>query len=158
MALLEGTFVDGQVLANHQEWVDVEFEVALDSGCTDHVCAEEDVPGYVVVESPGSRAGQHFVVGNGARIANTGQSCLHLEATSQASKGNAIKSTFQIAKVSRPLMSVGKICDGGLDVLFGKTKADVKDDRNNVVCSFVRQPGGLYVAKLRLKSPFGRPA
>ena len=77
------------------------------------------MPGYVIEESPGSRVGQHFVVGNGARIPNTGQSCLNLE--SDGPIANAIKSVFQIAKVSRPLMSVGRICDGGLFVnLFAK--------------------------------------
>jgi hypothetical protein len=114
------------------------------------------VPGYLLEQSPGSRVGQHFIVGNGARIPNQGQSCLNLEST--GSVANFIKSTFQIAKVSRPLMSVGKICDGGLFVNFSETKADVVDPAGNVVCSFERQPGGLYVARLRLKSPFPRQA
>ena len=38
---------DSQVLANEQEWQDIEFEVALDSGSQDHVCDEEDCPGYL---------------------------------------------------------------------------------------------------------------
>ena len=95
-------------------------------------------------------------MGNGARIPNTGQSCLNLE--SDGPIANAIKSVFQIAKVSRPLMSVGRICDGGSFMNFFDTKADVVDPDGNVVCSFQRQPGGLYVARLRLKSPFGRLA
>ena len=72
---------------------------ALDSGCTDHVCAPDDVPGYVCVESPGSRVGQHFVVGDGGRIPNQGQACLSLETMGETP--SAIKSTFQIAKGSR---------------------------------------------------------
>ena len=60
---------------------------------------------------------------------------------------------FQIAEVTRPLMSVGKICDEGLSVEFDKTKARVLDKNKREVCRFERQNGCLYVAKMRLKSP-----
>ena len=43
---------------------DVEFEVALDSGCTDHVCADVDAPGYELEESPASRCGGGFIIGD----------------------------------------------------------------------------------------------
>ena len=55
-------------VVNRAEWTDVEFEVAFGSGSTDHVCYPSDVPGYVVEVSPGSKAGQGFIVGNGARF------------------------------------------------------------------------------------------
>ena len=64
--LCEGVVPQQSILVNDAEWVDVEFEVALDSGSTDHVCHTGDVPGYVIEASPGSRAGQGFIVGNGA--------------------------------------------------------------------------------------------
>ena len=57
-----------------------------------------------------------------------------------------------------PPISVGKICDGGMFVGFTEVKAEVTDNQGGVVCTVVRQPGGLYVAKLRLEAPFGRPA
>ena len=95
------------VNASDSEWIDVEFEVALDSGSTDHVCHPGDVPGYVVEESPGSRVGQGFIVRNGARVTNDGQSLLSLQSTS--GKGHTMSSMFQVAKVSRPLMSVGRL-------------------------------------------------
>ena len=37
LAIMEAEGVD-EILANFQEWIDVEFEVALDSGSTDNVC------------------------------------------------------------------------------------------------------------------------
>ena len=147
------------MLANvsEEEWIDVEFEVALDSGSTDHVCHPSDLPGYVVEASPGSRAGQGFIVGNGARVTNDGQSVLSLQGAGD--KDPTMSTTFQVAKVSRPLMSVGRLCDKGFDVLFRKDKADVLAPDNPVILSFERQHGGLYVAKLRLERPassFGR--
>ena len=94
-------------------------------------------------------------MGNGARVPNDGQSVLNLQATNK----NTMATTFQLAKVSRPLMSVGRLCDAGMDVLFKKDRADVLATDGSVILSFERQSGGLYVARLKLKRPspsFGR--
>ena len=141
------------------DWIDVEFEVALDSGCTDNVCHQGDVPGYLIEASAGSRCGQGFLVGNGERVPNTGQAHLSLQTDGEVK--NAIKTTFQIAKVSRPLMSVGRLCDVGLKVVFDESRARVLDKDGYEACAFERQPGGLYIARFRLKKPppaepFGR--
>ena len=74
------------------EWVDVEFEVALDSGATDNVCHAGDVPGYIMEQSPGSKAGQGFIVGNGSRVPNDGQ--VHLSLQTGGTVANGITSTF----------------------------------------------------------------
>ena len=159
IALCEGDIEDEQALAAAQdmEWVDIEFEVALDSGSTDNVCHAADAPGYQLVESAGSRRGQNFVIGDGNKIKNQGEILLNLETGDE--NPSSIASTFQVAKVSRPLMSVGKICDNNMNVVFDDNKATVvsKVD-NSVVCTFLRQNGGLYLTKFRLKQPvpFGR--
>ena len=62
---------------------------------------------------------------------------------------------FQIAAVTRPLMSVGKICDEGHNVTFDKEKAIVRHTDGSELARFVRQPGGLYVAKMKLRNPLG---
>ena len=154
IALCEGDMEDEQALAAAAdvEWVDIEFEVALDSGSTDNVCHTADAPGYDVVESAGSKRGQNFVIGDGNKIKNQGEILLNLETGDE--KPSAITSTFQVAKVSRPLMSVGKICDNNMNVVFDDNKATVvsKVD-DSVVCTFYRQNGGLYLTKFRLKQP-----
>ena len=104
---------------------------------------------------PGSRAGRGFIVGNGSRVPNDGESVLNLQATNK----NTMANTFQVAKVPRPLMSVGRLCDAGMDVLFEKDRADVLATDGYVILSFERQFGGLYVARLKLKKlapGFGR--
>ena len=90
---------------------------------------------------------------------NDGQAHLNLQ-TGHATP-NDITSTFQIAKVSRPLMSVGRLGDMGMRVIFDKDRADVVAPDGSVACSFERQNGGLYIGRFRLKkpppaSPFGR--
>ena len=64
---------------NTETWQDIEFEVALDSGSQDHVCDEQDRPGYVTQESPGSSRGQYFIVGDGGRLENKWQRSLNIQ-------------------------------------------------------------------------------
>ena len=59
---------------------------------------------------------------------------------------------FQIARVTHPLMSVGKMCDNGLTVIFNDKRAIVKDKEGLEACTFERAPGGLYLFFF-LKSP-----
>ena len=61
---------DYQTLAATEEYPEVEFEVALDSGAVVHVCANADTLGYVLEESPGSRRGQQFLMGDGGKLGN----------------------------------------------------------------------------------------
>ena len=138
----------------NEDWCDVEFEVALDSGSQDHVCDEADTPGYVMEASPGSDRGQCFVVGNGGRLPNMGQKVLNLEP--EADESMKLKSCFQIARVTRPLMSVGKICDSGMKVELTDKTATVMAPDGTTVCVLTRKPGGLYICKMRLKQPFPR--
>ena len=111
-----------------------------------------DYPGYSLDESPGSRRGQEFLTGDGGAIPNLGQKRLNFfdESTSKP-----IASVFQISAVTRPLMSVGRICDEGHNVTFGAKKVVVRSSTGNEHCRFVRTAGGLYVAKLRLKNSIG---
>ena len=129
------------------------IQVALDSGAGEHVASRSVAPKYSVAESAGSRAGQHFVAAGGARIANEGQFKLRLRSGGPAKgEGKDIESTFQVAKVTRPLWSVGRICDEGFSINFTQTQAVVQDKLGKAVCKFHRK-GGLYVADLQLKSP-----
>ena len=145
-----------QILVAEEDWNDLEFEVALDSGAVIHVCGPSDCPGYVLEESAGSKRGQEFAMGDGGTIPNLGQKSLNLMDTDA---GRDLVSVFQIAAVTRPLMSVGKIYDEGHKVLFDATTAVVTDQGGSELWRFHRKGGGLYVAKMKLRSPasFRRP-
>ena len=142
---------------NIDDWNDLEFEVAFDSGAVVHVLGPGHCPGYSLEESPGSRRGQEFLIDDdGGTIPNLGQNRLKV---SGSSANSDIKSVFQIAAVTRPLMSVGKICDEGHIVTFSDVTAVVHNKNGEEFCKFHRATGGLYVAKLKLRLPagFGRP-
>ena len=130
-------------------WVDSHIEITLDSGCCEHVMDIDSAPGYCnfITQSPGSKRKQHFVVGNGQRVPNEGQVRLNMQFN-----GTPLASTFQVAEVTRPLMSVGRVCDQGLICTFDDERAIITDKHGRHVCRFERS-GGLYVARLDLKDP-----
>ena len=98
-ALVEGENCES-FLVNDEDWIDVEFEVALDSASTDNVCHPGDAPGYVVGSFPRIRAVQNFIVGNCAKVPNEGQVNSNLQTGGDLLKD--ITSMFQLAQVSRP--------------------------------------------------------
>ena len=71
-----------------------------------------------------------------------------------------IGSVFHVADVSRPLHSVGKICDGNKEVLFTGSEATVVPAGSlsrflgqlRTTARYKRQ-GGLYVAKMQAVDP-----
>ena len=153
--LLVITEEDGEALVGDGDWVDCEIDLTLDSGCVDHIIDLGDCPGYeaFMVESAKSKRKQGYIVGNGARVPNEGEVCLNLEHDPHGF-GNLIKSTFQVAEVTRPLMSVSRICDLGMECRFKHDEALVVNEQGKTVARFARQ-GGLYIARMRLKPPEG---
>ena len=89
------------------------------------------------------------MIGDGIKIANDGQVRISLQ-TMTGEFTDDISSTVQVAKVS---MSVGEICDNDVDLLFNQTKAKVLTRAGHKICTFVREHGGLYIAKFRLWRP-----
>ena len=93
-------------------------------------------------------------MGDGGTIANLGQKQLNL---TDNSVGSDVPSIFKIAAVTRSLMSVGKCCDEGHSMTFDDICAAVRSKDGQELCRFRREPfgGGVYVAKLKLKSAAG---
>ena len=133
------------------DWQDLEIEITLDSGCCEHVMDIGDAPGYLVGESPGSRRKQNFIVGNGEKVPNEGQVNLNLQANVDGHV-SLLSSCFQVAEITRPLMSVSRICDQGLNCTFDDKEARIRDKNGATICVFERR-GGLYVTTMKLKRP-----
>ena len=152
MLIMEAEVQDDTAVLN-VEWTDITLEVILDSGCTDHVMdVEREAPGYDIVDSPGSRQGRGFTVGNGERVDNEGQSALVLESSTRPGETQQFVSTFQAARITKPLMSVAKICSNGFRCIFDEKQAKIVDTDDNVACIFEKR-GGLYVSSMKLKAP-----
>ena len=137
----------------------LEVEMTLDTGATVHACDRIDFPGCEVTESPGSTAGQHFQAAGGKLIPNEGQASIALFGPG----GVEMAMTMQIAKITRPLLSVTKMTETGeLSVLCKKDVALVLDSHGKTVATFNRK-GGLYVSLMKYRNPkfkssgFARP-
>jgi len=124
----------------------------LDSGCEVHIADETDFPGYEVKPTEDSRNNRGFRVADGKVIPNKGEATPQFEVDGLQGRVHALTSTFQVAKVSKPLRSVSMICDAGFDVLFTKTEALVRDPQGLVVCTCPRA-GGLYKGEMRFRNP-----
>ena len=140
-------------------WEDIMVEVVLDSGACRHVMARENAPGYQVHDSSASRRGLGFIVGNGERIPNEGQFVLNLDADDDQGSVTRLAATFQVADLTRPLMSVSQLCEQGFRVEFKDTHALVIDSSGRTACRFQRS-GQLYTSQMTLKAPepFHRPS
>ena len=110
--------------------------------------AKMDVPGYVIEPSPGSLAGLHFVAAGGKRIPMEGQANVRFT----TGEGGEFVSCFQVAAVTRPLWSVGRICDRGYSATFTSKDAKIMDKDGVAVCHFKRE-GGLYLGTMRMRNP-----
>jgi hypothetical protein len=151
--------VNALPVATEPEWLEV--ECCLDTGSSVHAVNRLDIPGCDVVESPGSRAGQQFQTAGGALIDNEGQALLML-VPPDADTRNPVSIAMQVAKVTRPLISVPKLTEGDkLRVVCKETEALVQTPQGQLVARF-KKKGGLYVCLMRIKNPkwtpFTRPA
>ena len=50
---------------------------------------------------------------------------------------------------------IAQVCDQGHSITFNAVMAVVNSADGTGLCKFERQPGGLYVAKLKLRNPAG---
>jgi len=132
---------------NTDTFEEVKVSIAMDSGCGKHVAPPSLLPGYVVSPSAASRRNQHFVGAGGDRIKNHGETEINL-----CNGESKLHSKFQVADVTRMLLSVSQVCDNDCAVQFNKQKGWVTDKHDKVIATFPRV-GGLYVAEMTLKSP-----
>ena len=90
-------------------------DCVLDSGAADSVCPRSMAPHFRIDDTEASRAGVYYTAAGGGSIANLGETTVPVA----MENGLRTSATFQVADVSRPLMSVGKVCEMGNRLLFG---------------------------------------
>ena len=95
------------------------IKIAADSGAVDHIANANNLPGNVVLKKTDKH--RDFINASGGGIKNHGEANVRLK----TKQGKMIGNTFQVADVCRPLHSVGKVCDGGHEILFMKNRAVV---------------------------------
>ena len=143
-----GLEAGGELSMAEEEPEFIEVEMTLDTGATVHAADRVDFPGCLVLESPGSRAGQHFQTAGKKSIPNEGQANIELSTNSVE-----MAMTVQIAKISRPLLSVTRMTESGeLEVLCKKDVALILDSKGKTVATFNKK-GGLYICMMKYRNP-----
>ena len=116
---------------------------------------KEMAPHFRITDSPASRAGVYYTSADGGRLDNLGQEELPVA----FDNGMRAMTTFQIANVSWPLRSVGKICEIGNRVLFGAAGGVILNLASGQAMPFEKEDG-VYVFTMWIpplsETPFGR--
>ena len=153
------TFADqgnSSVLNVEDKMVWVQIPCAVDSGACAHV-APPNVFGLLCI-TEAQHKGKYFGA-DGSPIDEYGQ----LTVNAVLGEGSEMKTTFDIAKITRPLLSVNQISQNGHQVIFGKNESYIKLLGSNKKIP-LRAEGRLYMldmwckvpASLADKSPFVR--
>ena len=82
-------------------------------------------------------------MGNVERVPNEGQFVFNLDADTGQSSPRALACTFQMADLTKPLMSVFQLCEQGFQRVCEFIHAFVIDPSGEAVCRFERL-GKLY--------------
>ena len=98
----------------------------------------------------------YYTSANGGHIPNLGEQhvpvCL--------ANGARTIATFQVAEVSRPLMSVARLCEMGNRILFGANGGVILNLKTGDVTPFQKEEG-VYTFEMMIpplsEAPFGRP-
>ena len=101
---------------NHEKLVKV--DTVMDSGASAPVGPPTMVSRTTITPSEGSRRGQQFTSASGHQLKNLREQ--RLDACME--DGTTTEVLFQIAVVSRPLVSISSLCERGSRVIFGSKK------------------------------------
>ena len=131
-------------------------KVIMDSGAAESVCPRAMAPRFIIHDSIASRSGVNFTSANVGKIMNLGEQhvpvCL--------SNGANTIATFQVADVSRPLMSVSKLCEMRTRDMFGPNGGVILNLQSGEATPFIKNEG-VYTFEMWIpplcESPFGRP-
>ena len=111
--------------------------VIPDSGAIQSVAPKEMAVGYPIRPSAGSMRGQQYVSASGDEIPNEGEQFLPI----MSAEGHQTTQRWQMAEVTRPLQSVGELCDQGHRVVFGRGGGYVVDVQTGNITAFARENG-----------------
>ena len=126
------------------KWVKVKSVV--DSGASVPVAPPSMLPNVAVTPSEGSKRGQKFTSALKHKLQNLGEQ----RARAYTEQGEQAEVLFQIADVSKPLVSVSAICERGNRVVFGRNGGIIQNMRSGSQTPFYRE-NGVYVLSMWLQ-------
>ena len=111
--------------------------ITIDSGAAESVINEEHAPMIQTTPSQGSRSGVEYVNANGATMPNRGEKYIPIK----TENGSECTVRMQVTDVKRTLLSVGRVCDTGHEVIFHKNGGFIRDVKTGKTFDFKRVAG-----------------
>ena len=108
-----------------------------DTGAHASVAPPGMAAGHAIRPSEGSLKGQEFVAASGDTIPNQGEQVLPM----QSAEGIWTRQRWQIAPVTRPLLSIGEVCDDNHLVVFGRAGGAIMNLETGCLRKFPRVKG-----------------
>lgn len=121
----------------------------VDSGAADHVIPKGWVAFVRILESLGSRMGVTYIAANGSKIHNEGEQKIPF----MTREGSWMEFVFQVAKVNKPLLSVSKLIDSDMRVVFDKEGSYVYNKRTDDIVRIKRERGVFVLEAFVDKDP-----
>ena len=112
----------------------------MDSGAAECVCPKSMAPHFKVEDTVASTSGVYYTSANGGKIVNAGQQTIPVA----FENGMKCMAVFQVCEVSRPLMTVAKICEMGNRVWFGQGGGVIMNLQSGSITRFENKDG-VYV-------------
>ena len=128
------------------EWE--EIELAVDSGATETVVGEDDLPSIETKAGPASKRGTEYEVANGARIPSLGEK----KFTAHTEEGGVRSLTAQVCDVNKPLLSVRKVIAGKNRVVFDEDGSYI-ESKVTGERTWLREQGGMFMLKMWVQRP-----
>ncbi len=111
--------------------------VLVDSGAADNVVPPGLISEYKVTEGEQKRAGVKYVTADGTRIPNMGEQNVRVA----LEDGTLCSLEFQVAKVNKPILSVGKLIEKGHSVTFNDVGGEIVHLKSGIRTQFKRVAG-----------------
>jgi hypothetical protein len=127
-------------------------EVLIDSGACESVTPSSAFKDFPIEESQGHIDGTNYVSASGTDIPNEGQQIIPAVTEDKM----ACQFTFQVAAVTRPILSVSRICERGNEVEFSRDGKGgvIRHVKTQKEIPFIKK-NGIYVLKLWIPRPAG---
>ena len=129
------------------------MEVLVDSGAAATVVPEKLLPDHAIRQGSAARRGVHYLAADGGRIPNLGE----LDVQFLTREQHRCSMTFQVADVSKPILSVSDVVAKGNDVSFHATGGTITNHRSKTQISF-HNVGGVYLLTVLIAPPRRQPA
>ena len=119
----------------------------VDSGAMDTVVGEEECPQFQRTDSPGSKNGLMYEVANGETVPNKGQK--HIRGLTDEEVPISI--VAQVCNITKPLLSVKKMCNAGNRVVFDNEGCYIQC-KTTGRCTAIKDQGGKYLLPIWVRS------